>query len=796
MRERWHGAFGVAGLLSLLAYLFQDLIFRGQVLYERDIQAVWQPQIEAFVRSIAAGSWPVWDSSIGFGQPLLADPGAQLLYPFTWLNLILPAGLSYTLYALGHLLFSGIGMALLGRQLGMSRPAAWCAAAFWMVSGPSLALVNLWHHFAGAMWMPWILLAALRAFSTGRVSTAVVWGLASSIQAFAGSADMCLLTHGATAVLLVVRFARPASGETPSSAVRQVAIAATVTILAASGQWLPSLAVARQSARWALPSAIQSYWSAHPFTLSELLVPVRLEVLPLQEGIRLALFEARDAFMHSIYLGGPLVPLVIAGLLGWRHRYRSALGAILVVGVVLTLGRHTPLYDLATTLLPPLRMLRYPVKAIVVVSLAWALLAGFGLDVWSRSLNPSQRWALLGGGSVSAAGFVLAYLAWFDASTIGAWLLDLPKPVDSFTEVLRGTSVTLAVSAALGACVLAALVASRRLRLIPLVFVAGALGALELALNGAELNPTAPAELLEMRSPLLPLLRQAPPRRSYVYDYSSFRAKSLHYLGRASPYRLADPDAHASQSVAVAAAARQFPVPVTGGAWGLEYAYDVDLRGLFRNEHHVLTLALRAVEGRAAHTRLLQLGNAGFVVALHERSFEDLEPLIQMTGLIREPIRVFAVPDPLPRAYAVGGVRGGIPTVRALLATDFDPRKEAFLTGARARPAPAGFEASVEIIERRPDRIRLAARLSHPGHVVVVDGFHEGWRASVDGAATETLVANAIFRGVAVPAGSHEIEFVYRPAPVIAGLSLSALTWLVCCAGLARARHREAGSAA
>ncbi len=795
MRERWRGAAGVAWLVGLLGYLFQDLIFRGRVLYERDIHTVWQPQIEAFVRSIAAGSWPVWDASIGFGQPLLADPGAQILYPFTWLNLILPAGLSYTLYALGHLLFSGIGMMLLGRRLGMSRPAAWCAAAFWMSSGPSLALVNLWHHFAGAMWMPWILLAALRALSTGRATIAVVWGLASAMQAFAGSADMCLMTHGVTAVLLVTRLVRPETGESRSRSFRQVAIGASVTILAASGQWLPSLAVARQSFRWALPSATQTYWSVHPFTLFELLLPLRLEVLPLQDGLRLALFEAREAFMHSLYLGGPLVPLVVAGLLGWRHRYRAALGTVLVLGVVVTLGKHTPLYDLATTLVPPLGILRYPVKAVVVVSFAWALLAGVGLDVWSREARRAQRWALLSGSAISAVGLGLAYLGWFHASAVGAWLLELPRQADSFSEVLRGTSIAVAVSAALGAGVVLALFASRRLQLVPLVFVAGAVGSLELALNGMELNPTAPAELLEMRSPLLPVLQRAPPRRSYVYDYLVFRAKSRYYLGRPSPYRLADPEAQVEQSVALAAAARQYPVPATGGAWGLEYAYDLDMRGLYRNEHRELTLALRAVEGSPAHTRLLQLGNTGFVVTLHEKNLADLEPLIEVAGLFPEPMRVFAVPDPLPRAYAVGGVRGGKPGVGALIAADFDPREEAFISGVEPRPAPAGFEASVEIVERRPDRMRLAVELSHPGYVVVVDGFHEGWRASVDGHATETLRANAIFRAVAAPAGAHEIELVYRPGAVLAGLSISALAWLACGLGLTGAWREKRSTA-
>jgi hypothetical protein len=49
-----------------------------------------------FARTIGEGFLPLWDLAIGFGQPLLADPGAQVLYPTTWLTLLLAP---WTVYA-------------------------------------------------------------------------------------------------------------------------------------------------------------------------------------------------------------------------------------------------------------------------------------------------------------------------------------------------------------------------------------------------------------------------------------------------------------------------------------------------------------------------------------------------------------------------------------------------------------------------------------------------------------------------------------------------------------------------
>jgi hypothetical protein len=37
---------------------------------------------------------------------------------------------------------------------------------------------------------------------------------------------------------------------------------------------------------------------------------------------------------------------------------------------------------MATFVVPPLRALRYPSKALIVASLAWAILVGLGADAW------------------------------------------------------------------------------------------------------------------------------------------------------------------------------------------------------------------------------------------------------------------------------------------------------------------------------------------------------------------------------------------------------------------------------
>ena len=59
------------------------------------------------------------------------------------------------------------------------------------------------------------------------------------------------------------------------------------------------------------------------------------------------------------------------------------------------------------------------------------------------------------------------------------------------------------------------------------------------------------------------------------------------------------------------------------------------------------------------------------------------------------------------------------------------------------------------------------------GVVVVSQRDAPGWRVKVDGVRTEPLLVDGLFRGVAVPAGRHIVEWNYLPWSVVAGALLS-----------------------
>ncbi len=76
------------------------------------------------------------------------------------------------------------------------------------------------------------------------------------------------------------------------------------------------------------------------------------------------------------------------------------------------------------------------------------------------------------------------------------------------------------------------------------------------------------------------------------------------------------------------------------------------------------------------------------------------------------------------------------------------------------------------------------------GILILADNYASGWRVHVDGKRATLLKVNGLFRGVQVPAGTHEVQFSYAPMSVTLGLLLSIGAALVCLFWLLRSLGR------
>jgi uncharacterized membrane protein YfhO len=93
-----------------------------------------------------------------------------------------------------------------------------------------------------------------------------------------------------------------------------------------------------------------------------------------------------------------------------------------------------------------------------------------------------------------------------------------------------------------------------------------------------------------------------------------------------------------------------------------------------------------------------------------------------------------------------------------------------------AAALPSGSTDTVAIVETAPESMTIQTHSAADGLLVIGDAYADGWTAWVDGDKTGVLRTNHALRGVALPAGDHEVIVRYEPASLRIGLWGTALT--------------------
>lgn len=147
--------------------------------------------------------------------------------------------------------------------------------------------------------------------------------------------------------------------------------------------------------------------------------------------------------------------------------------------------------------------------------------------------------------------------------------------------------------------------------------------------------------------------------------------------------------------------------------------------------------------------------------------------------------RIYKLKNALPRAFLVPSVvvaPDPQTSLKMLVDRKFDARQAAIVSGGEAAaktglPTPdsssANFAGSATIISDRVNDVDIEVNTPQTAMLVLNDSWDSGWRAEVDGVRQPVSRVNYAFRGVVVPAGKHNVKFLYRPPLVLIGLAVS-----------------------
>jgi hypothetical protein len=161
--------------------------------------------------------------------------------------------------------------------------------------------------------------------------------------------------------------------------------------------------------------------------------------------------------------------------------------------------------------------------------------------------------------------------------------------------------------------------------------------------------------------------------------------------------------------------------------------------------------------------------------------------------------RVYRNGGALPRVFLVGSqqvVAGRKAALAATVDPGFDARRVAITE--RALPGlPRGGDGagagSARLMDYGEERARVEVAASRSALLVLTDVHFPGWEATMDGREVSIEQVDYLLRGVRVPAGSHVVEFRYRPTSFTVGWVVSLLALIAIAAtALTGLRRRRA----
>lgn len=393
-----------AVLLGLLALFHGGLVWGTQLLCGGDVVNQDLPLRIAWLRH---GFWMTWVPYSFSGYPFFENIQMGVLYPLNWLYWLgLPPARTETWLAMLHLLIGGLGFFRFGRSRLDIVPAL-VAAGLWMCGGYSiLRLTNgVVIFLASLAWLPWMWRAAEEAGPENPRATARL-GLLGGLQFLAGSPQLVHITWVGIGIWFAGRLVTEPTW-------RRRGLLATHAVAAGLGTLLisfPQLAATSRLAALGAGRGGDSKW--------EYLTDGSLEPRVLLTHLFPEFFDAGNAeatywgsgsgyLEMNAYIGIAALLLALFGFIVLvRHalaarertldrRWAVCLGALFAGGLIVALGRYTPVYKLLFHAVPGFGLFRVPARWQVWAVAPLCFLAGWGIQKLMQSDDDTRRADLL-----------------------------------------------------------------------------------------------------------------------------------------------------------------------------------------------------------------------------------------------------------------------------------------------------------------------------------------------------------------------------------------------------------------
>jgi hypothetical protein len=732
-------------LFAVLLFLIVSLVFFASfltgdlIMAFKDLSRYFYPLRYLMVAQVKSGHLPLWNPYLFCGFPLLATLQVCFFYPLTLIYYILPFNLAFNYYIILHYFLAACFMYALLRHFKLESAPAFFGGLIFAFSGYLLSVSNMNTSLSSVIWLPLVVLVWDRIVNNlgNRRLNVAVSSLLLALM-FLGGEPTILYTTGWFLFFYTLVFAKE----------KLKSLAALLfSCLLAGGlvavQLVPFLELARLSDRVVRTGFdLVSFRSFPPRELLTFIFPYFFGN-PTQFGgyTETLLGKTYQDWLISPYLG--VLPLVFT-FFAKRDKLGRFLWATALISLLLAFGRYTPLYQLLYYCLPGISLIRYPVKYLFLTTFGLSFLAALGLaqliGFWAGETQAYRR----------ALKFVLPIIAaWLALSLTGYFFLgqligffsrqysaSIPAIFFTILENIIRFNLQSFFNAAAYFVVFAALLwaaarsrISRKVFSFSLILIAAA----DLLANGYSIVVAAPAQVYaSVPTNYLYILKDRGLNRMF---YTPETAKANQLLASGDTY-----------SEALFNAKDNFSAD-----WPVLYQL-FDFSGYESIEPYQFSQFYKhelATDKLKHNLKYLPLLNVKYIIASRPLNYPELK-FLRHKAKFGQNIFLYEEKKVLPRAYFLNSHNG--PDLKV---------------------------GKAEIDFYRPGFISLKTSAKAAARLFLSEAWYPGWRVLVDGKSAEIIKAEQFFQAIDLPAGEHEVKFVYDPWSFKLGAGISLLTAVV-----------------
>lgn len=758
----------MAGILLCLVVSLRPILFTDQVIRAPDIlnEYYWsalrlaqQPFAELFSFKLQA----IWDIYGNGGNTL--DGGGQVNQFLIWQGLLyklLPLPVAVAWFILLYLFVAASGIYAWCRAVGTSRLAALTAGLIFALAPETATLINAGHvlKIATISFAPWAFFCLAKGYQEKRLVWFLATGCVLALQFFHTHwqiAYYTCLAIGLYGLFHLVAEWRQSSQPAGWNRMWMLLMTLLVPLFFLSSvamDLLPLKAWSQDTNRGVQSGSNQGkggldreeamQWSMPPEELATYLIPGMFGLSRQEAGDRPRQGEVyywgRMVFTQtSSYLG--LLPwlLLPLPLLLLRDRQTWFCAAIIVIGLLIAMGKYTPVYHWLFDYFPGMNRFRVPKMFLFIPLAALCLMSARGIDLLRRQelleTPVVQRYLA----AVVLLPLLLGVLLTSELVWSSGWLAVLSELLLQPTRYQQGVE----------------LATQRWVNLIDetkiaIMFSAGYALLIYQTVKGYRFRALMPYLLLILflfdvgrinSSMLVTTSLPQTNRRDH-------RSPAVEYLAAMSKEYRVLPLASGSEQYAL----HKIPVLFT--------SMPVQKR---RWQEYLDALSLQS--------RLPDIMNVRWLVAdekLYEQNkghFGERYPVVFRGGneVVLENRQV------LPKAWLVSQVKvetDQLQRLKQMQDLSFDPSRTALVESApplALTSAPKPGEVRLERYEG--ERLSLSVTVAANSLLVLGEKYHNGWKATIDSKPSTIVPVNHILRGVYLTPGKHTVEFRFDPLP-------------------------------